>query len=306
MIVYDTPRRFEHRIDNAPLLDESCDMLNSDRQPIDEFDSHIFGNESDAPSALATTSGAVGIITLNRPEKRNAINPALLREVRQLLARFDDDPQVLAIVITGSGEAFCEGMDFYALGEWRDETVVMWDVGHQYSTPWPRPSKPVVCAANGTTATSGLELALACDFIIASERATFADTHARAGFVPGWGLTVRLPLAVGVRRAREMSFTARYVAADEALRIGLVEHVVPHAELLTRAVEIAAGIAAYDPATLHAHMRMYDAVEAQLVGSAYHREATHMALFNTASRPAHGVADRAPQIIQRGRAGDRA
>ena len=98
--------------------------------------------------------------------------------------------------------------------------------------------KPLIGAINGVAVTGGFELALNCDFLVASEHAKFGDTHSRVGVMPGWGLTVLLPQAIGVRRAREMSFTGNFMSADEALQFGLVNHVVPHAELLpfTRAL----------------------------------------------------------------------
>ena len=98
--------------------------------------------------------------------------------------------------------------------------------------PFPRLTKPLIGAINGVAVTGGFELALNCDFLIASEHAKFGDTHTRVGVMPGWGLTVLLPQAIGVRRAREMSFTGNFMSADEALDVGLVNHVVPHAELI--------------------------------------------------------------------------
>jgi enoyl-CoA hydratase len=100
-------------------------------------------------------------------------------------------------------------------------------------------SKPVIAAVNGACVSGGLEIALSCSFIVASERARFADTHARLGVVATWGLTALLPRAVGIRKAREMSATGNFVAADEALRLGLVNHVVAHDELLSFARTLA-------------------------------------------------------------------
>src|SRR5208282_2153798 len=99
---------------------------------------------------------------------------------------------------------------------------------------------PVIGAINGAAVTGGLELALACDFLVASERARFADTHARVGIMPGWGLTYELPEAIGVRRAREMSATGNFVGARTAMEWGLVNHLVPHSELLGFARQLAA------------------------------------------------------------------
>jgi enoyl-CoA hydratase len=114
------------------------------------------------------------------------------------------------------------------------------------SKPWPVMTKPVVGAINGPAVTGGLEIALQCDFLIASDRARFADTHARVGVMPGWGLTVLLPQAIGLRRAKEMSLTGNYIDAAEAHALGLVNHVVPHHELLSTAISLARDIASND------------------------------------------------------------
>lgn len=106
----------------------------------------------------------------------------------------------------------------------------------------PKISKPFIGAVNGVAVTGGIELALNCDFLIASERAKFGDTHARVGVMPGWGLSVLLPQAVGVRRAREMSFTGNFMDAHEALQFRLVNHVVPHEELMPFTRKIALDI----------------------------------------------------------------
>ncbi len=126
--------------------------------------------------------------------------------------------------------------------------------------PLPPTVKPVIGAINGPAVTGGLELALACDFLVASERARFGDTHARVGVHPGWGLTVLLPEAVGMRRAREMSATGRLVDAATALTWGLVNHVVPHDELLLFCRSLADDIRSADPAVLHGMYETYGAV----------------------------------------------
>ena len=112
--------------------------------------------------------------------------------------------------------------------------------------PFPRLSKPLIGAVNGVAITGGFELALNCDFLVASEHAKFGDTHSRVGVMPGWGLTVLLPQAIGVRRAREMSFTGNFMLADEALAFGLVNHVVPHAELIPTTRRLALDIIGND------------------------------------------------------------
>src|SRR5204862_5213340 len=126
------------------------------------------------------------------------------------------------------------------------------------NSPWPPLTKPIIGAINGATITGGFELALNCDFLIASERARFADTHARVGIQPGWGLTVLLAEAVGVRRARQMSATSNFVDAETALAWGLVNHVVPHDELLPFCRQLAADIISSDQAAVRRIVRTYD------------------------------------------------
>jgi enoyl-CoA hydratase len=117
--------------------------------------------------------------------------------------------------------------------------------------------KPTIAAVNGVCVTGALEMVLACDIIVASKRAQFADTHAKAGLMPGWGMSAALPLSVGRRKAVELSLTGTLIDADEALRIGLVNHVVPHDELLTRTYEIARSIRAHDPDVVRRQVALY-------------------------------------------------
>jgi enoyl-CoA hydratase/carnithine racemase len=147
--------------------------------------------------------GPVATVWLNRPEVRNALNALLIGGLREAMASLDANPDIAAIVLTGADPAFCAGIDLHDLAAGT--------LGGGGSAP-PTPADmgtPVVGAVNGAAVTGGLELALACDLLIGSERAAFADTHARIGILPGWGLSVELPCAVGVRRARQMSFTSR-------------------------------------------------------------------------------------------------
>jgi enoyl-CoA hydratase len=119
-------------------------------------------------------------------------------------------------------------------------------------------TKPLIGAVNGPAVTGGLELALACDFLVASERARFGDTHARVGAMPGGGMTGLLPQAIGLRRAKEMSFTGNFLDAREAFARGLVNRVVPHEQLLATARAVAADIVGNDPVTVRALKRSYD------------------------------------------------
>ncbi len=195
------------------------------------------------PPVLVTRDGRVGVVTLHRPDRRNAINAVLLDMLVAAVEALDADPDCGAIVLTGSDPAFCAGLDLAALAAGERFGVA---TDGRRGPLGPRRT-PLVGAINGPAVTGGLELALACDLLIASDRATFADTHARVGVMPGWGMSVLLPAAIGVRRAAEMTLSGNYVDAPTAAAWGLVNRVVPHDRLLTVAVELAGDIAASDP-----------------------------------------------------------
>jgi enoyl-CoA hydratase len=200
---------------------------------------------SDAPVLLDISDG-IATVTLNRPEVRNALSGEVLQLLQELMSTAEADDNVGVVVLTGADPAFCSGLDLDELGS----TATNMGTGGSADAPrrsgargpFPRMTKPLIGAINGVAVTGGFELALNCDFLIASELAKFGDTHARVGVMPAWGLTVLLPQAIGVRRAREMSFTGNFMSADEALRWGLVNHVVPHAELIPFTRSIAADI----------------------------------------------------------------
>lgn len=194
----------------------------------------------------------VAVVTLNRPQKYNALSSALMTAFQKAVAKVTADPGLRALVVTGADPAFCAGLDLNELGPGGE------GFGPGALDPLRHSPVPVVGAINGVTVTGGLELALACDFRIASERARFADTHARVGVTPGWGLTARLPQAVGQSWARQMSFTGDFVDAALALRIGLVNEVVPHEELVGRCVALAASITTTAPETLARIRHLYD------------------------------------------------
>ena len=195
---------------------------------------------------LLEVSDRVATITINRPDARNALSSEVLAKIAEAMQRAERDDDVDVLILTGADPAFTAGLDLKELGSTggnldgsgADGSVNM----HGVRGPFPKLTKPLIGAINGVAVTGGFELALNCDFLVASEHAKFGDTHARVGVMPGWGLTVLLPQAIGVRRAREMSFTGNFMLADEALRRGLVNHVVPHAELLEFTRQLAADI----------------------------------------------------------------
>ncbi|HEY1919484.1 MAG TPA: enoyl-CoA hydratase [Streptosporangiaceae bacterium] len=197
---------------------------------------------------LVSVDEGVATVVLNRPERRNALSTELVGQLRRSLATLDADPQVRAVVLTGTDPVFCAGLDLKELRSGVNLAAPAAD-GEPLS-PWAPTQVPVVGAVNGPAITGGLELALHCDFLLASERATFTDSHARLGLVPSWGMPVLLTEAAGERFAREMSFTGRTVTAQEAYAAGLVNRVLAHDDLLAAAQAAAAGIAACDPAAL--------------------------------------------------------
>jgi enoyl-CoA hydratase len=186
---------------------------------------------------LFEVSDRIATITLNRPDARNALSSEVLRLLPERMREAEARDDVDVVVLTGTDPAFCAGLDLKELGSSGDNLGGGSGADGSRNSdgvrgPFPKLTKPLIGAINGVAVTGGFELALNCDFLIASEHAKFGDTHARVGVMPGWGLTVLLPQAVGVRRAREMSFTGNFMLADEALAFGLVNRVVPHPELM--------------------------------------------------------------------------
>ena len=236
----------------------------------------------------------VAVVTLNRPDRRNALSAALLSVLRDAVAELDGEEDVRAIVLTGADPAFCAGLDLTELGEPGSPLAA---AGSGPVLP-PR-STVLIGAVNGAAVTGGLELALACDFLIASERARFADTHARVGIMPGWGLSYLLPEAVGLRRARQMSATGNFVDARTALAWGLVNDVVPHEDLLGVTLRLAADVASNDPAAVQAIFGTY---RSQVVGEAAAGiEEAAQVRWHTAGIDRAEVARRRDAVIARGR-----
>ncbi|MCW2514216.1 MAG: Enoyl-CoA hydratase/isomerase [Mycobacterium sp.] len=198
---------------------------------------------------LRIDHGAVCVLVLNRPAARNALNRGLIRALYTALKSADGDASVRAVVLTGADPAFCAGID---LKEAARDGLRYFDEFKTQSciAAVAEMRTPIVGAINGATFTGGLELALGCDFLVASERAVFADTHARVGILPGGGMTARLPQLVGGAMARRMSMTGEVVDAIRAERIGLVTEVVAHDALLPRAVDLAAQIAGVPTPTM--------------------------------------------------------
>jgi len=207
----------------------------------------LFAEERAMPpeNILVDTRDRVGVVTLNRPARLNALNDALADELGVALAAFDADPGISVIVITGSEKAFAAGADIGAMADWDYAKVF----GENYITRnWEsirHTRKPVIAAVAGYALGGGCELAMACDLIIAADTARFGQPEVTIGTMPGFGGTQRLPRAVGKAKAMDWCLTGRMIDAAEAERAGLVARVVPAASLLEEALAAAAKIASH-------------------------------------------------------------
>ncbi len=245
-----------------------------------------------------TPTDHVRVVTLDRPERRNALDLATIEVLVATLRELDADEDVRAIVLTGADPAFSAGLD---LGEVGSGVIDLAAIGERGDDPWvvlQQVTTPTVAAVNGAAVTGGLELVLCCDLAIASDQARFADTHGRVGIHPSGGLTVLLPRYVGRRNALGMSLTGRFVAADEAHAMGLVNAVVPHEQLVDTAVANAVAIAEADARVLGAIVATYAAVDGLQLDEAL---ATERERAFDVRVDAAAVEERRAGIIARGR-----
>lgn len=252
---------------------------------------------------LLDVAQGIATVTLNRPQAMNALNRAMRRRLYEVMRAVDADASVRAVILTGAGQrAFTAGLDLKELGS------VPGGLGSANATdPADNPvkaievcTKPVIGAINGVAITGGFEVALACDVLIASENARFADTHARVGIMPGWGLSQKLARMIGISRAKELSFTGNFLDAVTAQGWGLVNHVVAAEELLPLARRLAGDMASIDPAFLGAYKRLIDDGFALSFADGMALEAERSSAANRAVAPEQVEARRA-LVQQRGR-----
>jgi enoyl-CoA hydratase len=232
---------------------------------------------------LIDTGDRIRTLTFNRPESRNALSSALRTRFFAALRDAEADDDVDAVILTGADPVFCAGLDLKELGN----TTELPDI----SPKWPPMNKPVIGAINGAAVTGGLELALYCDILIASERARFADTHARVG----------LPQKVGVGMARRMSLTGDYLSAADALRTGLVTEVVPHDDLLPAARAVAASIVGNNQKSVRALLESYHRIDGEGTSAGLWLEAEAARKWMRAATGDDIAASRA-SVMERGRA----
>lgn len=206
----------------------------------------------------------IATLTLNRPRAMNALSRALRRDITRAFEALARDTETGCVIVTGAGErAFCAGLDLKELaGESADPAAESSEDavsgGVDLVQAMEAFDRPIIGAVNGVAITGGFELALACDFLIASRNARFADTHARVGIMPGWGLSQKLSRMVGIGRAKEISLTGNFVSAEEAAAMGLVNRVVEPEELLPTCQRLARDILSCEPGMVPAYKSVID------------------------------------------------
>lgn len=251
---------------------------------------------------LVTHADAIATVTLNRPQAMNALSRALRAEFTAAMNELAADSAIRAIILTGAGDrAFTAGLDLKELGaDTNHLEAASSDGADNPVRAIENCPQPVIGAINGVAITGGFEVALACDILIASTNARFADTHARVGIMPGWGLSQKLSRVIGLSRAKELSLSGNFLNAATACEWGLVNRVVSPEALLPAAESLARDIAGIDPAMVHAYRSLIDDGYALPYGEA-------LALEQQRSSAANGVVSaeeveaRRLDVVERGR-----
>lgn len=208
---------------------------------------------------LELQENKVGLLTIARPEALNALNQALLQELEEILAKIANEPDIKVLVITGQGRAFVAGADIAAMQQMSQEQAEEFSLlGQRVFSQLAALPQPTIAAINGFALGGGLELALACDLRLASEKAKLGQPEIGLGIIPGFGATQRLPRLIGVAQAKEMLFSGATVTASDALTLGLVNRVLPSDELLNVAFELASNMAKHSAVILKYLKRAID------------------------------------------------
>lgn len=222
---------------------------------------------------LERSDSGVVTVTLNRPGKKNAMNTTMWRELRSVFDEVADDDAARALVVTGAGGDFCSGADLGSEGE-TDERhhLKRMHAIHETALALHQVPKPVIAKVNGVAVGAGLNLALGCDLIVASEKARFSEIFARRGLTIDFGGSWLLPRLVGVHKAKELALLAEVIDAREAERLGLVNRVVPEEKLDAFVTDWAERLATGPPLALHMTKRLLDAGPGASFGDALQAE----------------------------------
>ncbi len=208
------------------------------------------------PVLLVEKSDGIATLTLNRPEKRNALSLELRILFQEAIEDIRTNDDISVVILTGAGKTFCAGLDLTEMGdpEFRRKENTVTDP----ATLLRSIRQPVIGAIDGLAITGGLEISVCCDVLLATPETKFADTHAQVGIVPSWGLSQRLSRIIGILRAKEMSLTGNFISAQQACEWGLVNHVVPRDELMPTAISLAKDMMSTVPAAMFNYKRMID------------------------------------------------
>lgn len=203
---------------------------------------------------LYEVKGHVALITLNRPEAKNAFSPEMIRLWREFLEEAKADDNVRVIVVTGKGDTFCSGGDIRDMAEGKlkswDMKRFLWDGVHRIVLTLEDLDKPVIAAINGAAMGAGMDMAIMCDLRVCSDKAKLAESYIMMGLIPGDGGAYFLPRLTGVSKALELLFTGDVLTPEEALQMGIVNRVVPHESLIKEAMKLAEKIAGKPPAAI--------------------------------------------------------
>jgi enoyl-CoA hydratase len=253
------------------------------------------------PVLLVEQEDGVATLTLNRPRALNALSRELREALVAAFRRLADDRSVGVVILTGAGRAFSAGLDLKELesGGSRGE-IVSAVAGGDVVGAMRAFDRPIIGAVNGFAITGGFEVALACDILVASIEARFADTHARVGILPGWGLSQRLPRVVGIYRAKELSLTGNFLSAEQALAWGLVSRVVSPAELLPTCRALAKDVLSCVPDAVRGIKRQIDDGYATTLADGLRLESERSREHAKTVSPAN-VGERRRSIQERGR-----
>jgi enoyl-CoA hydratase len=256
---------------------------------------------------LVERDGPVAVVTMNRPDAMNALSRQLRAELDHTMRALDADDSVRVVILTGAGtRAFTAGLD---LKELSSDPAAM--DGATSEAPSSNPvkaieqcRKPVIGAINGVAITGGFEVALACDVLIVSETARFADTHARVGIMPGWGLSQKLSRLIGIYRAKELSLSGNFLDAKTAEQWGLANRVVAPGDLMAAAMKLAQEMASVPADKQMAYKALIDGGFARDFGDALRYETQTSTVLNAAVSPdAVGAAREAVQARGREQSG---
>lgn len=252
------------------------------------------------PVILVEKHGETALVTLNRPQAMNALSSALRAAIAETFDKLEADPNTRVVILTGAGKAFCAGLDLKELGQGRDSVQGTVEIKDPV-TSMARFTGPIIGAINGVAITGGFEIALACDVLLCSSEARFADTHGRVGILPGWGLSQRLSRTIGIYRAKELSLTGNFMTAQQAYEWGMVNRVVAPAELIPAAKKLADDMLTLVPEALSGYKRVIDSGYAESFGEGLRTELRLSAAANKSVR-AGDIESRREAIRQRGQA----